>query len=117
MSKPRDKPLTVRVTRDGVLTIEIGIDVLAFSALRSPFAWEMADDKTGRPGETWPHEMYSISSPRGFAADVKCELMAEKEDGSSVLSDAIDAAIRKAIEEGSIYWHDKPTKPRSKETP
>lgn len=103
----RHEPLSVRVTRDGVLTIEIGIDVNAFAALCSEFAWRCADEKTGRPGETRPDALYKVTSARGFAREVGAALLEEAEDGSSLLTRVLDDASRKAIEDGSQYWMEK----------
>ena len=91
MSKRRHKSLSAKVTRDGVLTIEIGIDVNAHSALYSPFACELVD--------------------RGFALDVKRALTDEREDGSSLLTDMLDAAARKAVEDGSEFFMGKDEAP------
>lgn len=104
MRSRRNKPLSVKVTRDGVLMIEIGIDVNADAALASPFAWEMTDELTGRPGETRPEALYEVTSPRQFALEVKSALLEEREDGSSLLTDVLDAAVKKAIEDGSLYF-------------
>lgn len=87
-----------------MLTVEIGIDTLACAALCSDFAWECADERTGRPGMTRPDKLFKISNPRGFAADVARELTDEAEDGSSLLTKVIDAACQKAVEEGSEWW-------------
>lgn len=106
----RSTPLRVRITRDGVLTIEIGIETLAVAALASPFAEELANefasDRGVSPGETRPDELYRIANPRGFAGEVRAALTEEREDGSSLLTDVIDAAIRKAYEDGSEWWVD-----------
>lgn len=104
--KRRNKPLSVKVTRDGVLTIEIGIDVNAFAGLASPFAWECADDKTGRPGEVRPDKLYKITNTRGLAQDMKRELTDEAEDGSSLLTNMLDEAFRKAVENGTEFFVD-----------
>jgi hypothetical protein len=103
--KPKNKPLTVRITRNGVLTIEIGVDALAFSALASPYAWQATDPKrTGK--ERDPREVFAIPMPRAFACDVKDALTDEAEDGSSKLTMMLDDAMAKAIEDGSEYFVD-----------
>lgn len=111
MSKPRtrkpdrkgcDKPLTVRVTRAGVLTIEIGIETNAFATLAAPFAWEMANH--GKPHYTDPRAKFKITSASGFALDVMRALTEEADDGSSLLSKLLDDAAQKAIEDGAEHF-------------
>jgi hypothetical protein len=99
VSKRRHKPLSVKVTRDGVLTIEIGVETLAQAALGAPFAW---DESGGRPDER-----YRITDAKGFALDVKRELLDEAEDGSSPLTNFIDKACEHAVDDGSEFWTDK----------
>jgi hypothetical protein len=99
---PRNRALQVRVTREGVLTIEIGIDTLAFSALRAPFAF----DAMG-PKQELPDTRFSVTNARGFAADVKRALTDELgEDGSSLITNVIDKACETAVEDGSQHWRD-----------
>lgn len=109
--KGRNKPLSVRITRDGVLTIEIGIDVNAFASLRSDFAWKLANEKTGRPDLTRPDELFKVTNARGFAYEVKSALLDEAEDGTSLLTKVLDDAAQKAIEDGSLYWMGKDEEP------
>jgi hypothetical protein len=104
-TKPKHFPLSCTVTRDGRLRIEIGIEVLAFA---TPQAWEehrhvgVAVDAVARP-----EERFSITDARGFAIDVRRELLAEREDGSSLLTGLFDGAAVRAIEEGSEFFVDK----------
>jgi hypothetical protein len=97
--KPKNKPLTCTVTREGVLRIEIGIDTLAHAALRSPWAYALS-------GQDAPEERLSISKPRGFAVDVRRELFDEAEDGSSLLTGLIDQATERAVNQGSEFFVD-----------
>lgn len=105
-SKKRDRkhlPLGVCVTRDGVLTVEIGIETLAFASLCSNYAYECADpQRTGSCRD--PREVFRVSSARGFVREVRAALLAESEDGSSLLTDVLDAAEQLAIEDGSEFW-------------
>lgn len=106
----RNKPLSVKVTRDGVLTIEIGIDTLAFTSLCSDYAYECADpERTGSCRD--PREVFKVIDARGFAGEVKSALLEEAEDGSSILTRTFDAAERKAIEDGSQFWMGKDETP------
>ncbi len=105
------RPLSARVTRSGILTIGIGVNVLAVSALASPFAWKLADefasDRGVQPGEMNPSDLYSIANAQRFAVEVKNALTAEREDGSSMLTDLLDSAFQRAYEDGSDNWEDK----------
>lgn len=103
MKRRRDRPLAVRIHR-GVLVIEIGMDTLAHSAVHSPFAysWRNPEGEGRRPDDR-----FSVSDPKGFAEDVKRELLREAEDGSSRLTDLFDNAMEAAIEDGSEFFNDK----------
>jgi hypothetical protein len=102
-----DTPLHVEV-RNGVLTIEIGVDALAFAALRAPFAWDMAGHGVDDPN---PHDRFAIVDAGGFAVDVIRALTAE-EDGSTLLTDLLDAACKDAVEDGAEHFVDRlETKP------
>lgn len=106
----RNKPLGVRVTRDGVLTIEIGVETLAFCSLLSDFAYECADPKrTGRGID--PRGVFKVANARGFALEVRTALLEEAEDGSSILTRMLDKAEQKAIEDGSQFWMGKDEAP------
>lgn len=102
LKRRRDTPLRARVT-SGVLTIEIGVDTLAFSAIHSPYTYALAGDRTTREGL---EERFKITNARGFALDVKRELFDEAEDGSSLLTKLLDDACVKAIEEGAEHFFD-----------
>lgn len=103
-SNRRDLPLAVKVTSDGVLSIEIGVDTLAFAALRSEYACRCADDETGKPGMIMPDTLFKITDAAGFARDVSDALTEEAEDGSSLLTKMLDDAARKAIEDGAEHF-------------
>lgn len=46
----------------------------------------------------------NITSPTDFACDVVSALLDEAEDGSNILTIALDQAITKAIEDGSEHY-------------
>lgn len=95
--------LGVKVTADGVLTIEIGIETLASASLRSDFAYQCADpEHTGRGVD--PREVFEVTQARGFALETKAALLEEAEDGSSLLTELLDKATERAIEDGSMFW-------------
>jgi len=104
--KPRsgkNRMLRCRVQGD-VLTIEVGINTLAFAALHSPFAYELVGGATVDTDD--PAERFRIDDKLDFAHDVASELNREAEDGSSMITALFDNAIQKAIEEGSIAFID-----------
>ena len=98
MTKPKNTPLRCTVTRSGILRIEIGIDTLAFSAVRGPY--------TDRLDPEMCDARFKITDPRGFALDVRSALLDEAEDGSNILTRALDQAIEDAIEDGSEFFVD-----------
>lgn len=94
--KPRNRPLKVAVTRDGVLRIEIGMDVLAHAALHSDFCTNLNRS---------PYVGAKITNNRGFAVDVKRALVDELgEDGSTIVTQALDRACEAAIEDGTQFF-------------
>lgn len=99
----KDLPLRASVVRD-VLTIEIGVDVLAFSALASPFAWKLLQEAVGELTTNRPDDRYRIDDVHGFAKDNVRELLREEEDGSSPLTNLFDLVAQKAIEDGSEFF-------------
>lgn len=99
-----NKPLTVEISSDGTLQISLGVGTLAFSALRSNYAGDQANPDKRYMVE--PRTKLSITDPKGFATDVKDALLAEAEDGSSLLTRVLDAACQEAIEQGSEHFSD-----------
>ncbi len=90
-----ETPLTVEV-KDGVLQIRLGVETLKVVAERmescNPF-----NEETGEFEQLW-----RIVEPLEFAEDVVRALTNEREDGSTKLTDLIDAACLAAIEDGSL---------------
>ncbi len=88
------KPLTVSV-QDGELRISIGVDVLAHAVSYSDWANPYDEDK---------HEYirtFAITDAEAFARDARLAMLREQEDGSSPLSDFLDAATNGAVDDGS----------------
>lgn len=85
------KSLSCRVTRDGVLTIEIGVDALKFATEHGQYRADGGNqDIEDRP---------EVTNARGFARSVAKELMDEVgEDGSTPITLALDRAIEAALE-------------------
>lgn len=100
MRGPRDKrrtknrPMNAHV-KNGVLTIEIGVDVLAHAALHK------------EDGMRWLSDDYRITDNTGFAKDVVWSLLDEAEDGTSMLTALFDKAIEHAIDNGAEHFEPK----------
>lgn len=86
MSFEKD-PLTYTV-ENGRLTISIGVETLTWAAMYEP-------RDTATSGMV-------IADADQFAKDVIQELSAEREDGSTLITDAIDRACGRAFGSGSL---------------
>lgn len=77
--------------------------------LNSPFVSDLIDSSYshGNFNLEQVHNRFQIEDKVGFANDVLGELLAEREDGSSLLTDLFDAASQNAIENGSEFFIDK----------
>ena len=92
-----ESPLNVEV-KNGQLIISIGINVLADAADfegRPPF-WEY-DYTVGNLVQKW-----KIVDNLGWAQEIRHELLEEKEDGSSPLTDLLDKMSENALDAGSL---------------
>lgn len=87
----REQGLAVEI-EDGRLVISIGIDALMTAVQASPTWDEQLEDERG----------WSITDPDGFAEDIRHELEDEEEDGTTLVHVALDAAIERAIDAGSL---------------
>lgn len=94
-------PLTVAMER-GALVIRIGADTLAHALKYAEWAvtFDEAKDDYVQP--------YKVVDAKELAKDVGHEMLREREDGSSPLSDFLDAMTKAAIEDGSISVEDDP---------
>lgn len=90
------QPLKATVA-DGRLIIEIGVEVLAHAVSYADWA-NQYDESRGDYFRT-----FAIADPNGFAADVVGELLREREDGSSLLTDLLDKASEAALDNGSEH--------------
>lgn len=91
-TEPKDLPLTVAVENDQ-LVVRIGIDTLAHAAAHCERFYDY--DQHDSP----PY--VKITDTLEFARGVLRQLEAEAEDGSSIISDALDDAIVEAHGDGS----------------
>lgn len=93
------QPLNVAVEGER-LVIAVGVQTLchatAFAAWANPFD-EAADDYI---------RTFAIADAPQFVKDVVCAMLAEREDGSTPLSDFLDRMAQAAIEEGSLGLHE-----------
>ena len=94
-------PLTVKMEH-GALVIRIGADTLAH-ALK--FAdWSIRFNEKRDDYE----QPYRVTDPVEFAKDVMSAMLSEREDGSSPLSDFLDAMSQAAVEDGSLGIEEDP---------
>lgn len=89
-----ETPLKVEL-KNGELVIHIGINILKFAA-ENMDSCNIYDEKS----KEWK-QLWKINNRVYFARDVIYALSEEREDGSSKLTDLIDEACLKAIEDGS----------------
>lgn len=83
----RSQALEVDI-EDGRLVISIGVDTLLVAA---------------RGGDTWPDdEEFAVTNVDGFADDIRHELVGEEEDGTTLVHIAIDTAVERALDAGSL---------------
>lgn len=84
-----DLPLNCKAV-DGALDMRIGTKILAFAAENHPDLWDAEKDR-GR---------FKVTDPVAFAQEVERALNRESEDGSTMLTRMLDAAVLEAIEQG-----------------
>lgn len=87
----RDQGLAVEII-DGRLFISIGVDALMVAVKGGP-VWSDQEEE----GRGWV-----ISDPDAFAAEIAHELRDEEDDGTTLVHVMLDAAIERAIEQGSL---------------
>lgn len=88
--KRLNQPLTCRIEA-GELVIRVGLDVLEFATTQPDYG----------PFAEWPKQPRVVDK-EAWAKDIRDELLKEEEDGSSPLTNLIDAAMLAASENGSI---------------
>ncbi len=95
------EPLAVSVKK-GELVISIGADTLAVALKFAPWAVlfdEIRNDYV---------QQYQVVDPVELAKDVRHAMLREREDGSSPLTDFLDAMTKAAIEDGSLGVDEDP---------
>lgn len=90
----KDQPLTASIEGDE-LVIRVGIDTLAYAISHSPRFYD--HEKHG--ANCGP--FFKIDDSRLFAREIVRALKYEEEDGSGPLSDLLDEAGERAIEDGA----------------
>lgn len=95
MSHHYGKPLAVKVS-GGKLTIEIGIHTLAHAAAFADWANKWTEAKGDYLRE------FAITDAEQFAGDIAHAMQDEREDGSTPLSDFLDAMTQAALDDGSM---------------
>jgi hypothetical protein len=86
--------------RDGRLCIEIGVHVLAYATAFADWANPFDEERNDYI------RTFAIEDAHQFAKDVQDAMLAEREDGSTLLSDFLDKMAQAAIEEGSLGLHE-----------
>jgi hypothetical protein len=89
--KPDKMPLKASI-KHGVLTIRIGVSTLANAAAHHPEFWD------GESGLDKPN--IPVTDKILFARAVLMELQAEEEDGTTMLQELLDEAMKRAVENG-----------------
>jgi|GEM_PF-2354853 len=89
----RNDPLKVTI-EDGVLTMRIGVDVIAHAAKLSPRLAHY-DHKAGETFEP------KITDADKFAAEVMTALKDEDDEGSTLIHIALDQAMVNAVDMGA----------------
>jgi hypothetical protein len=87
-SKLRKQGLEISL-RDGRLSMSIGVETLAFCGVYA--SAEQSDEM---------HPTFLVTNPDVFAADVKHVLLSEKENGDNPVSELLDEAMEKAVNDG-----------------
>lgn len=85
-------PLKAEIIGGGIV-IRVGVDTVAWAGAHHPDLWD-------GNAETADGPYIKVTDPAAFAREVALALENEREDGSSILSDALDAAVLQAIEDG-----------------
>lgn len=77
---------------DGVMTIQVGVEMIAYAAKLHP---DLAEPGQGE----WIEP--EITDADTFAEEVRRQLIYEEEDGSSTIQRALEDAILEAVENGA----------------
>jgi len=91
MTEANNTPLHCEVV-NGVLRFQIGMATLSCAAAAHPDFWD------GESGASTPN--IKVIDPHVFAVEVANEINAEGEDGSTLLTRMLDAAMKAAVENG-----------------
>ena len=92
-------PLTVEI-KNGALVIRIGVQTLAHAVTYADWA-NPYDEASGDYLRS-----FAITDAPQFASDVLHEMLREREDGSTPLSDFLDTMSQEAISQGSLGLHE-----------
>lgn len=94
----RDARLDCRIV-GGRLVIDIGIETLAFATKESPTLYQRYgyDEEKGEERK----DFVTINDPDVWAKEVLRQIVAESEDGSSLMTKLFDDAVERAIDDGA----------------
>jgi len=91
----KDTQLTCAIENEE-LVIRIGIDVLSL-AMKDQEPFSIYDENLRDIRKVW-----IITDPLEFAKDVRRAITGEEEDGSCPLTNLLDQACKKALDQGSL---------------
>lgn len=94
-----DRPLTVKI-EDNQLVIRVGINTLVYCTEHCPIFYDYEKDAKTPGYGLGPY--VKVKNKKELVKDVIGEILHEKEDGSTPLSDMLDNAILAAYEDGSL---------------
>jgi hypothetical protein len=99
--KGKDARLRCRIAGDE-LVISIGISTLAFAFVNGPVGDRLVYvEETGE----WDDSRLRVTNPAAFAKEVVHALLDEEEDGSSPLTNLLDAAYQAVVDDGGEgFW-------------
>ena len=89
------QPLELKIEKDA-LVIRVGVQTLAHAVTYADWA-NTFDEEVGDYIRT-----FAITDVKKFASDVLHAMLAEREDGSTPLSDFLDKMAEAAVDDGSL---------------
>jgi hypothetical protein len=111
-ARGKDSRLRCKIV-GGELRISIGIDTLAFAFVNGPVGDKLTyDEETG----DWDDSRLRVTNVAEFASEVVHALTDEQEDGSTPLTNLLDAAYQSVVDDGGQgFWtlglDEEPTSP------
>jgi hypothetical protein len=92
---PKDQPLDCKLSKDGVLSISIGINTLAWALEHEEQNQVWSDSQKKFVGT------HTVTNKRAFALDVLRELLDEQEDGTTRVHVFLEDVMESALNNGA----------------